>query len=280
MSLLPPDDDLDLIHTRRYETRVYQVSDEELLVRGAVSDMKPPGLYILGDPEPMEIHQMQLELRVALPNLEITSAHVVFETHPNSQCPIIANDYEKLVGLSIARGFTREIRNLFGGPNGCTHTNALLQALAPAVVQATWSVSVRNDRLTRESETTASSAGREGPIVQVGSALGSTLGQVLHFSAERVKILVACGAAAGIAADGGLGKTQSGSGDLVAGLPPERRVAQCAATTALPGRYDGSGQDRLYDLWQFRSGRGGQHASGSHRPVSLLPASHLSQTHG
>ncbi len=44
------------------------------------------------------------------------------------------------------------------------------------------------------------SAGREGPIVQVGSALGSTLGQVLHFSGERVQTLVACGAAAGIAA--------------------------------------------------------------------------------
>lgn len=44
------------------------------------------------------------------------------------------------------------------------------------------------------------SAGREGPIVQVGSALGSTLGQMLHFSAERIRTLVACGAAAGIAA--------------------------------------------------------------------------------
>jgi hypothetical protein len=146
MSLLPPDDDLDIIHTRQYETRIYQVSDHELLVRGAVSDMKPPGLYIVDDPEPMEIHQMQLELRVALPKLEITAARVVFETHPNSKCPLIANDYQKLVGLSIARGFTREIRNLFGGPNGCTHTNALLQAMAPAVVQSTWSVSVRNGR--------------------------------------------------------------------------------------------------------------------------------------
>ena len=47
---------------------------------------------------------------------------------------------------------------------------------------------------------TGGSAGREGPIVQVGSALGSTLGQVLHFSNERVRTLVACGAAAGIAA--------------------------------------------------------------------------------
>jgi len=47
---------------------------------------------------------------------------------------------------------------------------------------------------------TGGSAGREGPIVQVGSALGSLLGQVLHLSDERIKNLVSCGAAAGIAA--------------------------------------------------------------------------------
>ncbi len=44
------------------------------------------------------------------------------------------------------------------------------------------------------------SAGREGPVVQLGSALGSTLGQIFHLKDEKVKNLVACGAAAGIAA--------------------------------------------------------------------------------
>jgi len=44
------------------------------------------------------------------------------------------------------------------------------------------------------------SAGREGPIVQVGAALGSSLGQWLHLSDNRIRNLVACGAAAGIAA--------------------------------------------------------------------------------
>ena len=47
---------------------------------------------------------------------------------------------------------------------------------------------------------TGGSAGREGPIVQVGSALGSSVGQWLHLSDDRIKNLVACGAAAGIAA--------------------------------------------------------------------------------
>jgi CIC family chloride channel protein len=44
------------------------------------------------------------------------------------------------------------------------------------------------------------SVGREGPIVQIGSAIGSSLGQWLRLSEDRLNSLVACGAAGGIAA--------------------------------------------------------------------------------
>jgi CIC family chloride channel protein len=43
-------------------------------------------------------------------------------------------------------------------------------------------------------------AGREGPIVQIGSAIGSVLGQLVRAPAPIVRTLVACGAAAGISA--------------------------------------------------------------------------------
>ncbi len=43
------------------------------------------------------------------------------------------------------------------------------------------------------------SIGREGPMVQLASMLGSMLGRLGKFSPARLRLLVACGAAAGIA---------------------------------------------------------------------------------
>jgi CIC family chloride channel protein len=47
---------------------------------------------------------------------------------------------------------------------------------------------------------TGGSVGREGPIVQIGSALASSLGQWVRMPENRMRILVACGAAGGISA--------------------------------------------------------------------------------
>ncbi|MGH3448096.1 MAG: chloride channel protein, partial [Nocardioidaceae bacterium] len=44
------------------------------------------------------------------------------------------------------------------------------------------------------------SVGREGPIVQIGASIASTFGQWVRMSETRMRILVACGAAGGIAA--------------------------------------------------------------------------------
>ncbi|NJD68254.1 MAG: chloride channel protein, partial [candidate division NC10 bacterium] len=44
------------------------------------------------------------------------------------------------------------------------------------------------------------SAGREGPMIQIGSSIGSSVAQWLQMPTERVRTLVACGAAGGVAA--------------------------------------------------------------------------------
>ncbi|WP_406814742.1 chloride channel protein [Mycobacterium sp. M23085] len=47
---------------------------------------------------------------------------------------------------------------------------------------------------------TGGSVGREGPIVQIGAALASGLGQWVRMPENRLRVLVACGAAGGISA--------------------------------------------------------------------------------
>lgn len=47
---------------------------------------------------------------------------------------------------------------------------------------------------------TGGSVGREGPMIQIGSTLGSAVAQFFRLPPKRMKVLVGCGAAAGIAA--------------------------------------------------------------------------------
>ena len=139
--ILPPDPDgLEVLHDREYRVRAFVLSPERILIRGAVRDQKPPGIYLAGDPDPLTMHHMQVDLTVAFPSMVIEAAEVVFETHPHTTCVDIVESYQGLVGLSITRGFTHKVRELFGGPRGCTHTTALLLAMGPVATQCTWSM--------------------------------------------------------------------------------------------------------------------------------------------
>jgi hypothetical protein len=145
--ILPPDPDgLEVLHDREYRVRAFRTAEDRLLIRGAVRDQKPPGMYIPDDPDPLTMHHMVVELEIDFPSLEIVRAGAVLEIHPHTTCPDIEPHYEQLVGLSIARGFTNRVRELFGGPRGCTHTTALIQAMAPVAVQCFWSMQASNAR--------------------------------------------------------------------------------------------------------------------------------------
>ena len=158
-SILPPfpvDDTgqpLEMIHDREYRVRAYKVASNRVLIRGAVRDQKPPGLLFVDDPNPLTIHHMMIDIEVDYPSFEIVAASTVIDVHPHGQCQNIVGHYDKLVGLSIARGFTHKVRELFGGPRGCTHTTMLIQAMAPVAMQCVWSL--------RASEGTAGPAGSE-----------------------------------------------------------------------------------------------------------------------
>lgn len=137
---IPLPEGAELLHTRSYDVQSFREGEDRLRLRGRVRDVKPPGMTIEGDVEPLTIHDMIVDLVVAFPSLTIIDASVRMATHPHGECPSVVQHYRNLVGLSIARGYTHRVRELFGGPRGCTHTTALLQAMAPVAIQSVWSM--------------------------------------------------------------------------------------------------------------------------------------------
>lgn len=105
------------------------------------------------------------------------------------------------LGIPLLGGFLGGLVILYLAPEAKGHG-------VPAVMKA---VALRGGVIPRRTvagKTIASSlclaaggsVGREGPIVQIGSAIGSALGQLLRLNTSRMRTVVACGATAGIAA--------------------------------------------------------------------------------
>jgi hypothetical protein len=128
------------MHSRTYTVRAFYEQPGVMRLRGAILDEKPPRLFFPDDDEPLPIHEMVVDLVLKVPSLEITDVDVVMEVTPHLHCTSIESKYEQLTGLSIGRGFNRQITERFGSVDGCTHIGALLRAMAPVAVQSMWSM--------------------------------------------------------------------------------------------------------------------------------------------
>lgn len=127
------------LHTRAYEIESVLEDDRHFRLIGHLRDVNPHGLWGIGPNEPITLHHMQVELLIEAATLAIVDVRVDMHVRPQIECRDILPAYDQLVGLSIARGFTHKVREMFGGPRACTHIGALLNAMAPVAVQSLWS---------------------------------------------------------------------------------------------------------------------------------------------
>ncbi|MGD0882657.1 MAG: DUF2889 domain-containing protein [Acidimicrobiales bacterium] len=120
------------LHRRSIDYQAYAV-DDDLVVVGRLVDARP---WAEGSPAVSTVHDMELRVRIRRTDLVIVEAVATMHTFPHTECPGIEAAFEGLVGLDVARGFTREVQSRFGGPKGCTHLEHLARSLGPVVIQA------------------------------------------------------------------------------------------------------------------------------------------------
>ena len=126
-------------HRRRIEFEVFE--DERFLeVVGRLRDDRP---WAVGTDRVARVHDMTLRVVVRRADLVITEARAEMRRFPHAECRAIEAAFGGLVGLSVARGYTRAVQARFGRALGCTHLEFLARAVGPVVIQAVPSSAAR-----------------------------------------------------------------------------------------------------------------------------------------
>ena len=125
--------------TRTIDMQVF-ARDGYHVVIGSLHDRRP---WATGRDGPRDVHRMELGIVVRLADLVIVDAEATMGHFPHPECPAITDSFSELIGLSVARGFTRAVQDRFGRERGCSHLEFLARALGPVVIQSLTAAAAR-----------------------------------------------------------------------------------------------------------------------------------------
>ena len=135
---LPPPAAREAVHTRSIVCRSFRRDDGMLDIDARFIDTRPfayDSEFRGACPPGSALHNMQLRLTVDRQR-HIHALQSAMPGTPYSGCAEVNPNFQRLVGLSVGRGFRKALRERLGGIEGCTHMLALLDAMAAAAVQA------------------------------------------------------------------------------------------------------------------------------------------------
>ncbi len=146
---LSPATERELIHTRRIECHGYRRRDGLWDIEGRLLDTKAHafendwrGVVAPGE----AVHDMSIRLTVD-DEFVVRGVEAVTDASPYSICPEVAPTLRALEGAKIGRGWSRALRRLVGGRDGCTHLTELLGRMATACFQTIYPYRAAHQRV-------------------------------------------------------------------------------------------------------------------------------------
>ncbi len=135
--VLPSPAERQRVHTRSIVCRGFKRADGLLDIEGRFIDTRAfaySSEWRGHTPAGKALHHMQVRLTIDDQRVirELVSA---MPSTPHRGCPEVNVNFQRIVGLSIAKGFKRELRERLGGIEGCTHVIGLLEAMAASALQ-------------------------------------------------------------------------------------------------------------------------------------------------
>lgn len=126
-------------HLRRISCEAFEREDGLVDIEGLLIDTKPTPLQLVNREVPAgeAIHQMRVVLTIDR-SRTIVEARASTQAAPYPDCSEVQSAYNRLVGLRIEPGFTRAVKRLLRGTQGCTHMTELLAPMASTAFQVLW----------------------------------------------------------------------------------------------------------------------------------------------
>jgi hypothetical protein len=157
------------LHERHYAFGGFLRSDGLFDIEGRMTDVKTydfPNDYretiVAGDP----VHDMRIRLTLDR-DFIIHDIAVVTAASPYAICPAITPAFQDLKGAKVGPGWTRTLRQNFGGSHGCTHHVEMLRAMGTVAFQTIYGQREREKRERGESVS-------DGPPADDGSAAATS----------------------------------------------------------------------------------------------------------
>jgi hypothetical protein len=138
---------MERVHTRQITCHGYKRKDGLYQIEATVFDEKGQTVPFRTRPDILpgeRIHSFSLTVVIDA-DYTIRDAAAKTLAAPWPVCTDVAADYRKLVGLRIGPGFNRGVREVLGGPLGCTHLTDLLGQVGNTYMQTSFP-----DRMARQ----------------------------------------------------------------------------------------------------------------------------------
>ncbi len=128
------------IHNRNIDISTFECDDERIIIVGELVEKRLKPYYTVKGElhEPDTVHHMLIRMQIEVSTLTIKEIEVELIETPHEECPELTGCLDCMKGMRIAPGFSTRVREMVGGPAGCSHLTTLLLAMAPAAVQGYW----------------------------------------------------------------------------------------------------------------------------------------------
>ena len=107
------------VHQRKIEIRSYPAGEQQIIVEGWLTDDRRVGGFIgTAAAGCRVVHRLGIRLLVGGWPLTIQEAEAEMLDIPHELCRTLEDSLNKIVGLTIAAGFSDRVRRLLGGLEG------------------------------------------------------------------------------------------------------------------------------------------------------------------